>query len=139
MVFDIPVSALDRNNSQEMESSSDRQGPSGEPDEEEQEDASEWNQETESYFREVTDELHRQLSKELDDAIQKELDAQMEEEMRKYFEREQEKLLDEQLALSLHAMVGFQTRIQPSPVTVADVDATITQVVQDYLANQTNA
>ena len=137
MVFDTPVSAIEYNNSQEIENNSNFQGPSDEPDEEERELSSEWDQETENYFKEVSDELHRQLTKELDDAIQMELDAQMEEEMRKYFEREQEKLQDEQLALALDAMLGFQPR-RRSHVTAADVDATIKQVVQDYLGNQTD-
>jgi hypothetical protein len=136
---DIPVTALECNNSQEIESNSDCQGPSDEPDEEERELlASVWDQETENYFREVSDELHRQLSNELDYAIQKELDAQMEEQLRTYFEHEQEKLRDEELALALDVMLGFQTTRHISPVTIADVDATITQVVQDYLANQTD-
>jgi hypothetical protein len=137
MVFDTPVPAIEYNNSQVIEKKSNSQGPSDEPDEEEREQSSEWDQETENYFKEVSDELHRQLTKELDDAIQMELDAQMEEEMRKYFEREQEKLQDEQLARALDAMLGFH-RMSRSHVTVADVDATITQVVKDYLGNQTH-
>jgi hypothetical protein len=137
MVFGMPKSVVDDGaDIDDWEESDVDCDAQAEQDELERELDYEWEQAQNRYFREADDEIQRQLEKEIDDAIQKELDERMEEQLNKYMQRQQQIEDDIESSLYVGRILGFAERRPAPPVTVADVNATIQEVVKAYMANE---
>ena len=94
----------------------------------------EWDRQLNRYFLEASNDLQRQIDQDLDDAIQKELDEQMDEQIIAYFQQQQQIEDDKAISVDLGRILGFTAQRHVPPVTVADVEASIQQVVQSYMA-----
>jgi hypothetical protein len=137
LTFGMPIELIDDGVETEMDDLAGREVECDEPDELVElvlESDDDWDQQMNSYLREADDEIQRQIDQELDDAIQNELDKHLEEQMNTYFQRQQQIQDDNEIFLDMGRRLGFAAQSPAPPVTVADVEATIQQVVQAYMA-----